>query len=125
MSSKIICVKPLNEVQAKMDNADKKYRVIIDPAVNDRVYEHFEFLARVSESAAERLLDKLVSDMYSLEHMLYRNPVFNRPYLKSGKYRYMVSCEKYLIVYQIADNTVFIDDVQDSRQSNEKSLLFQ
>jgi len=62
-----------------MDNIDKGYTVIIDPAVNDRMYDHFEFLARVSETAAERLLDNLVMDMRSLEHMPYRNPVFNRP----------------------------------------------
>ena len=107
-----------------MDSADKEYTVIIDPAVNDRMYDHFEFLARVSESAAERVLDDLVKDMYSLERLPYRNPVFNRPYLKSGKYRYMVSCERYLIVYQIVDNTIFIDDIQDSRQAENKSLLY-
>jgi len=106
-----------------MDNADKEYTVIIDPAVNDRMYEHFEFLARVSESAVEHLLDKLVADMRSLERMPYHNPVFNRVYLTSGKYRYMVSCEKYLIVYQIIDDTVFIDDIQDSRQADDRSLL--
>ena len=107
-----------------MDNADREYTVVVDPAVNDRMYEHFEFLARVSESAAERLLDNLVEDMYSLERMPYRNPVFNRPYLRSGKYRYMVTCERYLIVYQIVENTVFIDDIQDSRQGADKSLLW-
>ena len=107
-----------------MHEIDREYTVIVDPAVNDRMYDHFEFLARVNESAAERLLDQLADDMQSLRHLPYRNPVFNRPYLKSGKYRYMVSCEKYLIVYQIVDNTVFIDDVQDSRQSGDKSLLF-
>jgi len=106
-----------------MDNADKEYSVIIDPAVNDRMHDHFEFLARVSESAAERLLDNLVEDMYSLECMPYRNPVFNRPYVKNGKYRYMVSCERYLIVYQIIDDTVFIDDILDSRQADTKSRL--
>ena len=99
-----------------MDNADKKYTVVIDPAVNDRMYGHYEFLAKVSESAAERLLDNLVEDMYSLERLPFRNPVFNRPYIKSGKYRYMISCERYLIIYQIVDDTVFIDDIQDSRQ---------
>ena len=107
-----------------MDNADREYTIVVDPAVNDRMYEHFEFLARVSESAAERLLDNLVEDMYSLERMPYRNPVFNRPYLRSGKYRYMVTCERYLIVYQIVENTVFIDDIQDSRQGSDKSLLW-
>ncbi|MCL1845322.1 MAG: type II toxin-antitoxin system RelE/ParE family toxin [Defluviitaleaceae bacterium] len=107
-----------------MYEVDKEYTVIVDPAVNDRMYDHFEFLARVNESAAERILDQLADDMQSLERLPFRNPVFNRPYLKSGKYRYMVSCERYLIVYQIVDNTVFIDDVQDSRQSDDKSLLF-
>jgi len=72
--------------------------VVVDPAVNDRMYDHFEFLARVSESAAESLLESLAEDMQSLERLPFRNPVFNRPYLKSGKYRYMVSCERYLIV---------------------------
>ena len=98
-----------------MRNADREYTVVVDPAVNDRMYDHFEFLAKVSESAAEKLLDKLVDDMYSLKHLPYRNPVFNRPYLTLGKYRYMVSCERYLIVYQIVDDKVFIDDIQDSR----------
>jgi len=107
-----------------MDNVDKEYTVIIEPAVNDRMYEHFEFLARVSELAAERLLDSLVADMYSLERMPYRNPAFNRPYLKNGKYRYMISCERYLIVYQVVGDIVFIDDIQDSRQSDNKSLLY-
>ena len=107
-----------------MNSIDKEYEVIIDPAVNDRMFDHFEFLARVSESAAEKLLDNLVADMYSLERMPYRNPVFNRPYVKSGKYRYMVSCERYLIVYQIVDSVVYVDDVMDSRQSDKKSLLY-
>jgi len=106
-----------------MDNVDMEYTVIIAPAVNDRMHDHFEFLARVSQSAAERLLDSLVADMHSLEHMPYRNPVFNRPYLKSGKYRYRISCERHLIVYQVVDNTVFVDDIQDSRQADDKSLL--
>jgi len=107
-----------------MHEIDKEYTVIVDPAVNDKMYDHFEFLAKVDESAAERLLNQLADDMQSLECLPYRNPVFNRPYLKNGKYRYMVSCKKYLIVYQIAGNTVFIDDVQDSRQSDDKALLF-
>ena len=124
MSSKTICTKPLNEGQVKMDNVDRGYTVIIDPAVNDKMYEHFEFMARVSESAAERLLNSLVTDMHSLERMPYRNPVLNRPYLMSGKYRYMVSCVRYLIVYQVIDDAVFVDDIQDSRQAGDKFLLF-
>ena len=107
-----------------MINENKKYKVIVDPAANDRLYDHFEFLAQVNENAAERLLDGLVKDIRSLKYMPYRNPVYNRPYLKSGKYRYMMSCGRYRIVYQIESDMVFVEDIQDCRQSDSKSLLF-
>ena len=108
-----------------MENERKAYEIVIDPAANDRMYDHFEFLARVSEAAAEKLLDGLVTDIRSLEYMPYRNPVYDRPYLKSGKYRYMVSCGRYRIVYQIEENAVFVEDIQDCRQSDSNSLFFE
>jgi plasmid stabilization system protein ParE len=100
------------------------YHVIIVPAANDRMYDHFEFLARVSARAAEKLLQGLVVDIRSLVRMPYRNPVYDQPYLPNGKYRYMMSCDRYRIVYQIEENTVFVDDIQDCRQSDKSSLLF-
>jgi mRNA-degrading endonuclease RelE of RelBE toxin-antitoxin system len=87
------------------------------------MYEHFEFLSRVSETAALKLLDGLASDMRSLEELPYRNPVYDRPYLPKGKYRYMMSCGRYRIVYQIEARTVFVDDIQDCRQRDEGGLL--
>ena len=107
-----------------MNNDDKTYTVIIAPGANDRMYDHFEFLAKVSEDAAQRLLDGLVEDIRSLERMPYRNPIYDRPYLAKGKYRYMMSCGRYRIVYQIEDRFVFVDDIQDCRQSDNRSLLF-
>jgi mRNA-degrading endonuclease RelE of RelBE toxin-antitoxin system len=107
-----------------MENEELGYNVIIDPAANDRMFDHYEFLARVSESAAEKLLDGLLEDIRSLEFMPYRNPVYDRPYLRSGKYRYMVSCGRYRIIYQIEGRTVYVDDIQDCRQSDESNLLF-
>jgi len=106
-----------------MDNEGVAFHVIVDPAANDRMFEHFEFLARVSEGAAEKLLDGLMQGIRSLEFMPYRNPMYDRPYLPKGKYRYMISCDRYRIVYQIEDNTVYVDDIQDCRQSDSFSLL--
>jgi len=108
-----------------MANEEAMYNVIIDPAANDRMYDHFRFLARVSETAATKLLNGLIKDIYSLKNMPYRNPVYNRPYLISGKYRYMISCKRYCIVYQIIETDVFIEDIQDCRQSDSNSLLFE
>ena len=106
-----------------MEDERTIYKVVIDPATNDRMFDHFEFLARVSETAAEKLLDRLVTDIRSLERMPYRNPTYDRPYLQRGKYRYLMSCERYRIVYQVEESTVFVDDIQDCRRSDSSSLL--
>ena len=106
-----------------MGNEDTVYKVIIDPAANDRMYDHFEFLARVSLAAADKMLAILLKDIHSLKQMPFRNPVYDRPYLKNGKYRFMMSCGRYRIVYQIERNTVFIDDIQDCRQADDSSIL--
>ena len=100
-----------------------KYQVFIDPAANDRMYEHMKFLARVNVPAANRLLDGLLSDIGSLESMPFRNPVYNRPYLPPDKYRYMISNKRYRIVYQIDGRYVYVDDIQDIRQADDKNLI--
>ena len=105
-----------------MQNEKSVYDVIIDSAANDRMFEHFEFLARVSVSAADKLLDKLLADIQSLEKLPHRNPSYNRPYLTPGKYRYMVSSERYNIIYQIDGDYVFVDDIQDARQDDDKNI---
>jgi hypothetical protein len=106
-----------------MDNSEKEYYVYIDPAVNDRMAEHMEFLARVSEGAAYRLLDDLMAGVRSLKQMPFRNPVYNRPYLPKDKYRYLIVGKRYRIVYQVDGDSVFVDDIQDCRQSDDKSIL--
>jgi hypothetical protein len=87
------------------------------------MHEHFEFLARVSENAANRLLSELIDSVHSLETMPFRNPVYNRPYLPLGKYRYLMSAQRYRIVYLIENNCVYVDDIQDCRQNHEDSIL--
>ncbi|MCL2566220.1 MAG: type II toxin-antitoxin system RelE/ParE family toxin [Defluviitaleaceae bacterium] len=94
-----------------MDKDEKNYNVLIDPAANDKMYGHFEFLAKVSETAAEKLLDGLIEDIRPLEYMPHRNPVYYKPHLRNGKYRYMISQERYRIVYQIEENMIFVTDI--------------
>ena len=106
-----------------MDNIDKVYHVSIDPSANDRMADHMEFLARVSEDAANRLLDDLMANIRSLKKMPFRNPVYNRPYLPTDKYRFLVVNKRYRIVYQIDGDTVFVDDIQDFRQNDDKNII--
>jgi len=105
------------------DGKNKEYRVLVSPAANDRMYDHFLFLAQVSEKAAHNLLARLLKDIQSLEYMPHRNPYLDRPYLEQGKYRYKLSFRRYRIVYQIVKDCVYVDDIQDCRQDDEKNVL--
>ena len=104
-----------------MERNEKVYQVIIASDANDRMYDHFEFLARVNVNAANRLLDGLLKDIRNLRTDPFRYPVYNRPYLPVGKYRYTLSNKRYRIVYQIIGNQVFVDDIQDCRQDDDKN----
>ncbi|NLB42783.1 MAG: type II toxin-antitoxin system RelE/ParE family toxin [Clostridiales bacterium] len=108
-----------------MTNEQTEYLVVVSPGANDRMSEHFEFLAQVSVKAANKVLQDLIKDIRSLKNMPYRNPTYNRPYIQAGKYRYMVSNKRYHIVYQITDFTVFVDDIRDCRENDDKSILYQ
>jgi len=101
----------------------KKYKVCVSPSANDRMYDHFVFLAQVNESAARRLLDQLIKDIKSLEFTPEINPYLERPYLEKRKYRYKLSYRRYRIVYQIINDNIFVDDIQDCRQDDDKSLI--
>jgi mRNA-degrading endonuclease RelE of RelBE toxin-antitoxin system len=99
---------------------EKAYRVSVDAVANDRTAAHFVFLARVSVKAANRLLDELLKDIASLEKTPWANPVYDRPYLPPEKYRYKIAGKRYRIVYQIDGSDVFVDDIQDCRQADDK-----
>ena len=106
-----------------MLNEKIDYTIIVAPSVNDRIKEHFEFLARVNENAANKLLDILTKDLESLEKMPFRNPVYERPFVQSLKYRYLISNKRYRIIYQIVDDFVFVDVIQDCRQKNDGLII--
>jgi hypothetical protein len=106
-----------------MECNERVCQVIIASDANGRMYDHFEFLARVSVDAANRLLDGLLKDIRYLRTDPFRYPVYNRPYLPVGKYRYILSNKRYRIVYQIIGNQVFVDDIQDCRQNDVKNTL--
>jgi hypothetical protein len=101
----------------------KTHEVVIHPNANDRMFEHFRFLAQVSVHGAEHLLDELIRDIQSLEFMPERYPWFERDYLPKKKYRYTLSAKRYRIVYQVIESIVFVEDIQDCRQDDDKNLV--
>jgi plasmid stabilization system protein ParE len=97
-----------------MDSENKRYTVVISDEAKQMLISHARFLAQVSEQAAKRLIETLQVKAKSLEQFPERNPWLVNPLLPYGKYRKLLLEKRYLLVYRIKGNTVYVDAVVDT-----------
>lgn len=78
--------------------------------------QHIAFINNVDHSSAIRTKDMILNAIKSLEDMPARCAYFNEPYLVKNKYRKLIVNERYIIIFQIKDKTVYVDYIIDTRQ---------
>ncbi len=93
-----------------------KYKVIISDRAKRDLAEQIRFLAQVNKAAAKRLKTRLIEEMRSLSEMPQRYPFFNENYVPANKYHKLYVENWYLVLYQIRDDTVYVDWIVDCRQ---------
>ena len=93
-----------------------KYKVIISDRAKEMLGMHIRFLAQINKSAATKLKNRLVEEMRSLQEMPQRYPFFNENYIPPNKYHKLYVENWYLVLYQIKDDTVYVDWIVDCRQ---------
>jgi plasmid stabilization system protein ParE len=94
----------------------KVYRVAISERASEMLVCHARFLANVSETAAKRLISQFESQAKSLRKQPERFPWLSHPMLPEHKYRKLLFEKRYLLIYRIKGNTVYIDAMVDCRQ---------
>lgn len=97
-----------------MENS--KYTVIVSDRAKHMLGMHVRFMAQINKAAAIKTKEELMNAMRSLEKMPYRFPFFDELYIPSNKYHKMYVPKWYLILYQIQDNTVYVDYILDCRE---------
>lgn len=93
-----------------------KYKVIISDRAKEMLGMQIRFQAQVNKPAATKLKNRLVEEMRSLQDMPQRYPFFNENYIPANKYHKLYVENWYLVLYQIKDDTVYIDWIVDCRQ---------
>lgn len=96
--------------------ADKRYKVIISDKAKRMLGTHIRFMAQVNKEADVAKKKELLSEMRSLEHMPQRFPFFEESYIPPNKYHKMFVEKCYLVLYQIKDDTVYVDYILDCRK---------
>lgn len=94
----------------------QNYKIIISPEATDMLKEHIAFIANVDKKAAINTKNQIVKAIKDLNQMPNRFPFFNEPYIPQNKYHKMFIEKWYLVLYQIKDDTVYIDYILDCRQ---------
>ena len=101
----------------------EKKLVFVDPAADERLVKHLEFLARVSERAAVQLYNAYEKALGFLEESPESCPLYVPATPIDAQLRYKLFDERYRIVFEIVGNAVFIYDIQDCRQSSDKNIV--
>ena len=95
---------------------EKKYKVIVSDRAKRMLGTHVRFMAQVNRKAAEEKKKEILSAMRSLSRMPQRFPFFEEMYILPNKYHKMFIENWYLVLYQIQDDTVYIEYVLDCRK---------
>ena len=103
--------------------SDKKYKVIVSDRAKRMLGTHIRFMAQVNKDAAKAKKKELMEAMRSLERMPQRFPFFEEAYIPPNKYHKMFIEKWYLAIYQIQDDTVYVDYILDCRQRIGSSVL--
>ncbi len=93
-----------------------KYKVIVADRAKTMLGAHIKFLAQVNTAAARDAKARLMTAIRSLSDMPERHPFLDEEYLPRGKYHKMFVDNWYLLLYQIKDQTVYLDYIVDCRQ---------
>ena len=94
----------------------KRHKVIVAERAKVMLGAHVKFLAQVSPSAARKTKSELLTAIRSLANMPERFPFFEDESVPRNKYRKMFVENWYLVLYQIRDDSVFVDHIVDCRQ---------
>lgn len=93
-----------------------QYKVIISERAKEMLGMHIRFLAQVNKSAAIKLKNRLIDEIRALQEMPQRYPFFNENYIPANKYHKLYVENWFLVLYQIKEDTVYVDWIVDCRQ---------
>ena len=93
-----------------------KYKVVVADRAKAMLGAHVKFLAQVSPNAARDVKIRILAAIRSLVDMPERFSFLDEDFVPRGKYHKLFVDNWYLILYQIQDQTVYVDYIVDCRQ---------
>lgn len=93
-----------------------KYTIIVSDKASDMLQKHIAFIANVSKKAARDQKKEIVDAINRLKEDANIYPFFENEFIPKNKYHKYVISKRYIILYQIKDDVVYVDYIIDTRQ---------
>ena len=93
-----------------------QYKVIVSDRARQMLAGHVRFLAQKSPTAARKIKNDLMEAIRSFHQMPERFPFLEAEFIPPNKYHKMFVEKWHLILYQVKDQTVYVDYIVDCRQ---------
>lgn len=93
-----------------------RFKVLVSDRARQMLAGHIKFLAEKSPECARKTNKELLQAIRSLERMPERFPFLDAEFIPPNKYHKMYVEKWYLVLYQIQDETVYVDHIVDCRQ---------
>ena len=95
---------------------ESSYSVVVSERAAQMLVSHASILANVNVEAANRLTSEFVETANSLRNMPQRHPWLRGDYIPRNTYRFALFEKRYMLIFQIVDDIVYVDYVVDCRQ---------
>lgn len=95
---------------------NKKYKVVVSDRAKRMLGAHIRFMAQVNKEAAAVKKNEIMTALRSLSRLPQRFPFFEELYITPNKYHRMFIEKWYLVLYQIQDDTVYVEYILDCRK---------
>lgn len=92
------------------------YKIIVSDRARQMLGVHVRFLAEKSPEAARKTKNELLHAISSIAQMPERFPFLEAEFIPSNKYHKMLVEKRYLVLYQIQDEIVYVDYIVDCSQ---------
>ena len=92
------------------------YKVEVSDRARQMLTTHVRFLAEVNLEAADKVRADVVAGIRSLNSMPERCPFFESDFIPPNKYHKLFIEKWYLVLFQIRNQTVYVEYIVDCRQ---------
>lgn len=95
---------------------NKRYKVIVSDRAKRMLGTHIRFMAQANKQAAVAKKKEIMTAMRSLSQVPQRFSFFEGLYITPNKYHKLFIEKWYLVLYQIQDDTVYVEYILDCRK---------